>query len=185
MTIYKFQHLRSHVSCVTDIFFLFPKSYKSSESFGHIHHFTFFCSTARICSEEFHNGNFTGKTEISFQIALAVLLVIQYASAMGLGGGLGGGFGGGYGMGILTFEITVFGSDRRRQGLSQWATRPVEAELRPSGVNKGTAAGGVRGSYGYRDAQGLYRMVEYSAGQGDSRPLSDQRTWYRWQGEPC
>ncbi|GIY08525.1 hypothetical protein CDAR_306941, partial [Caerostris darwini] len=37
-------------------------------------------------------------------IALAVLLVIQYASAFGLGGGLGGGFGGGYGMGET--EIT-------------------------------------------------------------------------------
>ncbi|GIZ01778.1 uncharacterized protein CEXT_232071 [Caerostris extrusa] len=31
---------------------------------------------------------------------------------------------------------------------------------------QGDASGNVRGSYGYRDAQGLYRMVEYSAGQG-------------------
>ncbi|GIZ01775.1 hypothetical protein CEXT_232041 [Caerostris extrusa] len=92
------------------------------------------------------------------KIALAILLVIQYDSAMGFGGGLGGGFGGGYGMG---------------------APRPFAMGYQASGggaasfrSEQGDGSGGVRGSYGYRDAQGLYRMVEYSAGQGDSRPLS-------------
>ncbi|GIY30443.1 uncharacterized protein CDAR_375961 [Caerostris darwini] len=71
---------------------------------------------------------------------------------MGLGGGLGGGFGGGYGMG---------------------APRPFAMGYQASGggassfrSEQGDGSGGVRGSYGYRDAQGLYRMVEYSAGQG-------------------
>ncbi|GIY30445.1 uncharacterized protein CDAR_375971 [Caerostris darwini] len=89
---------------------------------------------------------------VFLKIALAVLLVIQYASAMGLGGGLGGGFGGGYGMG---------------------APRPFAMGYQASGggassfrSEQGDGSGGVRGSYGYRDAQGLYRMVEYSAGQG-------------------
>ncbi|GIZ01780.1 uncharacterized protein CEXT_232091 [Caerostris extrusa] len=31
---------------------------------------------------------------------------------------------------------------------------------------EGDASGNVRGSYGYRDDQGLYRLVENSAGQG-------------------
>ncbi|GIX86780.1 uncharacterized protein CEXT_35251 [Caerostris extrusa] len=96
--------------------------------------------------EEFDDG-------YGMEIALAVILVIQYASAMGLGGGLGGGgFGGGYGMG---------------------APRPFAMGYQSSGggatsfrSEQGDGSGGVRGSYGYRDAQGLYRMVEYSAGQG-------------------
>ncbi|GIX86783.1 uncharacterized protein CEXT_35271 [Caerostris extrusa] len=134
----------SHVSCFTAIFFLLPKLYKSSKHFVHIHHFSFICSTARIFPEEFHHGLFKDRTSSSFSDSICF--------SHGLGGGLGGGFGGGYGMG---------------------APRPFAMGYQSSGGGaasfrneQGDGSGGVRGSYGYRDAQGLYRMVEYSAGQG-------------------
>ncbi|GIY30441.1 uncharacterized protein CDAR_375951 [Caerostris darwini] len=87
------------------------------------------------------------------KIALAVLLAIQYDSAMGFGGGLGGGFGGGYGMGVSP-EAFAMGYQANGDGAASFRSE------------QGDGSGNVRGSYGYRDAQGLYRMVEYSAGQG-------------------
>ncbi|GIY32793.1 uncharacterized protein CDAR_610611 [Caerostris darwini] len=72
--------------------------------------------------------------------------------SFGLGGGLGGGFGGGYGMGAP--RPFVMGYQSSGGGAASFRSE------------QGDGSGGVRGSYGYRDAQGLYRMVEYSAGQG-------------------
>ncbi|GIZ01777.1 hypothetical protein CEXT_232061 [Caerostris extrusa] len=110
-----------------------------------------------------------------FKIALAALSVIQYASAFGLGNGLGGGGYGGMGGGYGIEAPKPFAVAYQANGDGAASFRSEQ----------GDASGNVRGSYGYRDAQGLYRMVEYSAGQGDSGRCQDQRTWYRWQGESC
>ncbi|GIY30431.1 uncharacterized protein CDAR_375881 [Caerostris darwini] len=98
-----------------------------------------------------------------FKIALIALSAIQYASAMGLGafggglGGMGGGMGGGYGGmggGMEAPKPFAMGYQANGDGAASFRSE------------QGDASGNVRGSYGYRDAQGLYRMVEYSAGQG-------------------
>ncbi|GIY30433.1 uncharacterized protein CDAR_375891 [Caerostris darwini] len=90
-----------------------------------------------------------------FKIVLAVLSVIQYASAIipgGFGGDLGGSTGIEYGMGIPKPFAVAYQADG--DGATSFRNE------------QGDSSGNVRGSYGYRDAQGLYRMVEYSAGQG-------------------
>ncbi|GIY30437.1 uncharacterized protein CDAR_375931 [Caerostris darwini] len=93
-----------------------------------------------------------------FKIVLAALTVIQYASAFGLGnslGGFGGGNGGtGGGYGIEAPKPFAVAYQANGDGAASFRSE------------QGDASGNVRGSYGYRDAQGLYRMVEYSAGQG-------------------
>ncbi|GIX86784.1 hypothetical protein CEXT_35281 [Caerostris extrusa] len=116
---------------------------------------------------------------VILKITLAVLLVIQYAAAMGLGGGLGGGFGGGYGMGVC-------GLDCRPQDLSPWVTRPVEVEQRPSGMSKVTAAEVSEGSYGYRGCPGTVQdgRVLCRTGWIPGR-CQDQRTWCGRKGESC
>ncbi|GIZ01776.1 hypothetical protein CEXT_232051 [Caerostris extrusa] len=107
------------------------------------------------------------------KIALAVLLVIQYASAMGLGGGLGGGFGGGYGMGVSPEAF--------RHGLPEQWRRSFVLQ----GVSKVTAAGvseeaTVTGMP--RDCTGWWSTLP---DRGIPGSCQDQRTWYGWQGEPC
>ncbi|CAL1279635.1 unnamed protein product, partial [Larinioides sclopetarius] len=74
----------------------------------------------------------------------------------GVGGGLGSGYGGGYGGGASAINepkpySTSFQAPDGEGGLS-------------FRTEEGDGSGNVKGSYGYKDAQGLYRMVEYSAG---------------------
>ncbi|GIZ01782.1 hypothetical protein CEXT_232101, partial [Caerostris extrusa] len=88
-------------------------------------------------------------------IILAVLSVIQYASAIipgGFGGDLGGSTGIEYGMGAPSLLL--------------WPIRPTEMKLRPSGVNKEMPVGMSEEVTVTGTPRGLYRMVEYSAGQG-------------------
>ncbi|GIZ01770.1 hypothetical protein CEXT_232011 [Caerostris extrusa] len=85
-------------------------------------------------------------------IALAVLLGIQYASAMGLGGGLGGGFGGGYGMGAP--RPFAMGYQSSGGGAASFRSEQGDG----SGVSEEATVTGMP-----RDCTG---MVEYSAGQG-------------------
>ncbi|GIY04570.1 hypothetical protein CEXT_76231 [Caerostris extrusa] len=90
----------------------------------------------------------------------------------GMGGGMGGGYGG-MGGGMEAPKPFAMGYQANGDGAASFRSE------------QGDASGNVRGSYGYRDAQGLYRMVEYSAGQGGiPGRCQDQRTWCGRKGEP-
>ncbi|GBM34900.1 hypothetical protein AVEN_225052-1, partial [Araneus ventricosus] len=101
----------------------------------------------------------------------------------GIGGGLGGGLGGlGGGYGGISGSSGLGGGSGSwgsvGGGAGSWGSgavsqpRPYSTGFQaPDGQGggsfrseQGDASGNVRGSYGYKDAQGLYRMVEYSAG---------------------
>ncbi|XP_035218441.1 glycine-rich cell wall structural protein 1.8-like [Stegodyphus dumicola] len=103
------------------------------------------------------------------QFAVAIITLLGYvrASGYGIGGGFGGGMGGGYGGamgggygggaggngGMFAPKPFNFGYNARdEQGNNHYRSE------------KGDSSGNVRGSYGYTDQQGLYRVVEYVAG---------------------
>ncbi|GBM85843.1 hypothetical protein AVEN_37490-1 [Araneus ventricosus] len=86
----------------------------------------------------------------------------------GISGGYGGGIGGvGSGLGGLGGGYGNWGSGEISE------PRPYSTSFQaPDGqgglsfrTEQGDGSGNVKGNYGYKDAQGLYRMVEYSAGR--------------------
>ncbi|GFT65423.1 uncharacterized protein NPIL_262631 [Nephila pilipes] len=99
-------------------------------------------------------------------------------------GGFGGGFGGNGGLGGYDASMSggygdfsgsyngMVGFGGSGMGQSQNQPKPFNMGYQNSlddgsitfRTEQGDASGNVRGSYGYRDAQGLYRTVEYSAG---------------------
>ncbi|GIX86782.1 hypothetical protein CEXT_35261 [Caerostris extrusa] len=90
--------------------------------------------------------------------SLTVLLVIQYASAMGFGGGLGGGFGGGYGMGAprpFAMGYQANGGGAASLGVSKVTAVGVSEEATVTGMP--------------RDCTGWSSTLP---GRADSRPQS-------------
>ncbi|CAL1279652.1 unnamed protein product [Larinioides sclopetarius] len=75
----------------------------------------------------------------------------------GYGGGAGGGYGGGAGANLPPQPYNFDYQARDEQGNVHYRNE------------QGDQSGAVRGSYGYTDTQGLYRVVEYVADAGGFR----------------
>ncbi|GFX83840.1 uncharacterized protein TNCV_351041 [Trichonephila clavipes] len=73
-------------------------------------------------------------------------------------GGVSGGVGGGYGSVGAVEDTRPKPFNMGYQTVDEQGSTSVRSE-------QGDASGNVRGMYGYRDAQGLYRLVEYTAGR--------------------
>ncbi|GIY75137.1 cuticle protein 10.9 [Caerostris darwini] len=108
------------------------------------------------------------------EVCIAVVALVGYVSAVGYGGGYGGGnrgiggggygggagggYGGGYGGGNLPPQPYQFDyTARDEQGNTHYRNE------------QGDQSGAMRGSYGYTDNQGLYRVVDYVADAGGFR----------------
>ncbi|XP_054717394.1 uncharacterized protein LOC129226789 [Uloborus diversus] len=125
------------------------------------------------------------------QVAVVVVALMGYVSAAGYGGGAGGfgggnfggggrGGGGGYGGGAGGGYGGGAGGGGGGYGGGQGGNYPpqpynfdYQARDEQGNVHyrneQGDASGAVRGSYGYTDNQGLYRVVEYVADAGGFR----------------
>ncbi|GIY07033.1 hypothetical protein CEXT_735211 [Caerostris extrusa] len=120
----------------------------------------------------FYNMHFT-------QVCIAVVALVGYVSAVGYGGGYGGGnrgiggggygggagggYGGGYGGGNGTLRHSVFTPPQPYQ--FDYTARDEQGNTHYRN-EQGDQSGAMRGSYGYTDNQGLYRVVDYVADAG-------------------
>ncbi|GFX83829.1 uncharacterized protein TNCV_350931 [Trichonephila clavipes] len=87
-----------------------------------------------------------------------------YGGSGGFSGSMGGGFGGvGGGLG------GGMGQSNRPRPFNMGYQTPVGEGGMTFRTEQGDGSGNVRGSYGYTDAQGLYRVVEYTAGAAGFR----------------
>lgn len=120
---------------------------------------------------------------LSYQVSIVVLAMLGCACATGygggsggFGGGRGGGFGGGgYGGGAGGGAGGGYGGGHG--GGQNYPPQPYQFDYQARDEQgnvhyrneQGDSSGAVRGSYGYTDTQGLYRVVEYVADAGGFR----------------
>ncbi|KAH8022745.1 hypothetical protein HPB51_004122 [Rhipicephalus microplus] len=115
-----------------------------------------------------------GSAAALFAQALALFMVFMAAAGgqLGFGGGFGGGLGGAYGPSLAaTFarqeqyyppQPYSFGYDNQ----DQYGTKSYHKE-------QGDASNSKTGTYGYSDANGIYRQVKYVADAGGFRAKVD------------
>ncbi|GFT36301.1 cuticle protein 10.9, partial [Nephila pilipes] len=131
-------------------------------------------------------GAYCENNRIQIVIVIATLVVVQYASAKGSGGGggygggmgggsgyggMGGGFGGGHGGMGGGFGGGYGGMGGGFGDAQMNQPRPYNMGYNAEGEGatsfrseQGDEHGNMVGAYGYMDAQGLYRKVQYTAG---------------------